>query len=146
MKYRIEMLIPVMFLGYIAFFPLNSGDITNHFLKSYILLPFTLMFVSLTIISFGYSQLLELIKSIKCFFIYDCQPTLIKLDTIKGAIAYAYSSSILWCLYAAVMSPMLTSSASIIISDVALSLTYGFVVAELILRPLHKRLNFLKKT
>ncbi|WP_448549409.1 hypothetical protein [Thalassotalea fusca] len=144
MRYRIEILVPVIFLGYIAFFPLISGEITHHFLKSHILVPFVLILVALTVLSFGLSQLGELIKSIKTFFVYDYQPTLIKLETIKGAIVYCYSASILWCLYAVVMSSAFTNEISILIPDLALSLTYGFIVAEFILRPLGKRINFLQ--
>ena len=143
MRYRVENLIPIVLLGYIAFFPVTSGEITHHFLKSHILVPFVLILVALTVLSFGLSQLGELIKSFKTFFLYDYQPTRVKLETIKGAITYSYSAAILWCLYAVVISSASTNDISILIPDLALSLTYGFIIAELILRPLSKRINFL---
>lgn len=146
MKYRFEILIPIILLGYIAFFPIYDGDITKHFLKSHILLPFVLIFVALTVLSFGISQLMALIKSIKSFFVYDYQPGLIKQATIKGAISYAYSASILWGLYAVVMAPSLAQNSSTLLANLALSLTYGFIVAELLLRPLEKRIAFLKES
>ncbi|MDE3274331.1 hypothetical protein, partial [Pseudoalteromonas sp. G4] len=104
---------------------------------------FALILIALIVLSFGLSQLGELIKSFKAFFVYDYKPTRIKLETIKGAITYSYSAAILWCLYAVVMSSASTNDISILIPDLALSLTYGFIVAELILRPLRKRITFL---
>ncbi|MDE3271532.1 hypothetical protein, partial [Pseudoalteromonas sp. G4] len=88
----------------------------------------------------------ELIKSFKAFFVYDYQPTRTKLETIKGAITYSYSAAILWCLYAVVMSSAFKNEFSLLIPDLALSLTYGFIVAELILRPLSKRIHFLQRS
>lgn len=143
MKYRIEILIPIILLGYIAFFPVTSGDITHHFLKNHILVPFVLILIALTVLSFGLSQLVELIKSFKALCVYDYKSTRIKLETIKGAITFRYSAAILWCLYALVMSSASTNGISILIPDLALSLTYGFIASELILRPISKRINFL---
>lgn len=146
MRYRIETLIPIALLGYVAFFPLASGEITNYFFKSYIFVPFVLILIALTVLSFGLSQLYELVKSLKVFFVNDYLIASLKMETIKGAIVYSYSASVLWCLYAIVMSSSYPPKPSIFIPDLILSLTHGFIVAELILRPLCKRIKFLQRT
>jgi len=90
MKYRIEVLIPIIFLGYVAFFPASSGEITNYFLKVHILLPFALVFLALTVLSFGMSQLLELGKSLQSFLVNSPISSNLKEQTLNGALSFSY--------------------------------------------------------
>ena len=144
MNYRIEALIPIIFLAYVAFFPVSSGEITNYFLKIHILLPFVLVFLALTVLSFGISQLIELAKSLQCFVANPSTNSSLKEQTINGAISFSYVASMLWVLYILVISRAYTIPVNILISDIALAFTYAFILSELVLRPLKKRLEFLK--
>ena len=144
MKYRIEVLIPIIFLGYVAFFPASSGEITNYFLKPHILLPFVLVFLALTILSFGIPQLFELGKSLKSFIVKSPINSSVKVQTINGAISFSYVASMLWVLYILVVSTAYSFSLNALVPEVALAFTYSFILAELVLRPLKKRLEFLQ--
>lgn len=144
MKYRIEALIPIIMLGYIAFFPTTSGELMSYFIKGNIILPFILVFVALNILTFGVTQLFELLKSLKSFFIVDPLETKLHGNTLTGAISYSYVASTLWVLYILVISEKYNASLESVIPYVALSLMYAFILSELILRPLKKRLEFVK--
>lgn len=143
-KYRIEVLIPIVFLGYVAFFPASTGEITNYFLKANILLPFTLVFLALTVLSFGTQQLIELGKSFQSFIVKTPVNSSLKLQTINGAISFSYVASMLWVLYILVVSTAYSLSLNALVPEIALAFTYAFILAELILRPLKKRLEFLQ--
>lgn len=144
MKYRIEIFIPIIFLGYIAFFPVFSGEFAIHFIKPHILLPFILVFLSLTILSFGTSQLLALTKSLTSLVLNAPAKLELKKQTLNGAISFSYVASILWSLYILVVSPAYSIALNTLMSEIALAFTYAFILSELILRPLKKRLAFLR--
>ena len=144
MKYRIEVLVPIIFLGYVAFFPASSGEITNYFLKAHILLPFALVFLALTVLAFGISQLLELGKSLQSFLVNTPINSNLKEQTLYGAISFSYVASILWVLYILVVSSAYSLSINTLVPEIALAFTYAFILAELVLRPLKKRLEFLQ--
>ena len=144
MKYRIEILIPLLTLGYVAYFPLASGELMNYFFKTNILVPFILVFIGLNILTFGIEQFFQLLKSAKYFLITEKPETLLKQQTINGAISFSYVSSILWILYILVISSAYKISSEYLVSGIALALTYAFILSELILRPLKIRLAFIK--
>lgn len=144
MKDRIEVLIPLIALAYIAFFPLYSGEISRYFIKSYILLPFILVFIALTVLSFGLLQLIELAKSLKSLVSHGPVDSNLNKLTLNGAISYAYVASMLWSLYMLVVSTAHAINTQSLISDIALAFTYAFLLAELILSRLKKRLAFLQ--
>lgn len=144
MKYRIEVLIPIVFLSYVAFFPASSGEITNYFLKAHILLPFVLVFLALTVLSFGIPQLLELGKSMQSFVVKSSINSNLKSQTINGAISFSYVASMLWVLYILVVSTHYSLSFNVLVPEIALAFTYAFILAELVLRPLKKRLEFMR--
>jgi hypothetical protein len=143
-KYRIEILIPIFFLGYVAFFPVLSGEIANYFFKSHILLPFILVFLALIILSFGFMQLIEIGKSLQYFIVNTPLNSKLNEQTLNGAISFAYVASTLWVLYILVVSTAYSISMNVLVSEIALSFTYAFILAELILRPLKKRIEFLQ--
>ena len=141
MKYRFEILVPVVLLGYIAFFPAINGELAQHFIKPNILVPFILAFVALIILSFGLEQLCALVKSLALFFVNDGMTVKLKRLTIDGAITYAYVSATLWVMYILVMSGVLAFNTSLLVSQIALAYTYAFILAELLLRPLKRRIE-----
>lgn len=143
MRYRLEILIPLLFLGYVAFFPSLSGELQEHFFKLHILLPYILVLIALIVQAFGISQLCELIKSLKVFFINQPEISNLKVMTVKGAISFSYVSATLWVLYILVLSSAYSFKLNELIPEIALAFTYAFIVAEIILRPLSKRLEFL---
>ena len=144
MKYRLEVLIPIVLLGYIAFFPASSGEIVNYFLKTHILLPFVFVFLSLIVLSFGVSQLLESAKSLQSFVVNSSTSSSLKEQILNGAISFSYVASMFWVLYILVVSGAYSMSVNVLIPEIALAFTYAFILSELILRPLKKRLEFLK--
>ncbi len=144
MKYRMEVLIPIVFLSYIAFFPVSSGEISGYFFKTHILLPFVLVFISLTVLSFGVAQLIALGKSLQSFFVHHFDSSTLNEQTLNGAISFSYVASIFWILYILVVSTAYSLSSNTLISEIALALTYAFILSELVLRPLKKRLEFLQ--
>jgi len=146
MRFRLEILIPVLFVGYVAYFPIMNGEIQTYFIKPYILTPFALIFIGLTVLSFGFLQFIALIKSVGIFFTHDPDQIELHNKCINGAISYAYVAAILWVMYALVINSIILQESSIMgmISDIALSFTYAFILAELILRPLKKRIEFLQ--
>ena len=68
MQIRFELILPILFLGYIAFFPLESGEIYAFFIKNYILLPFILTFLGVFFLSFGFSGGIKLLNNFKVLF------------------------------------------------------------------------------
>ena len=146
MKFRLDVLLPLLCIGYIAFFPLSSGEISHYFIKSYILLPFVLIIIALTTLSFGSKQLMAIFTASQVLLVDTPAKTILQNKTLQGAITYSYVAALLWVLYILVISPNLNENFTVngLIPDIALAITYAFVVAELFLRPLQRRLDFLK--
>jgi len=144
MKVRIEILLPLVGFVYIAYFPTTSGELRNYFFQPEILVPFILVFLGLSIMSFGVKQFFGLIKSLKMFFLHDVDSSEIAPASIKGMINYSYVSSLLWILYALVVNSeaINTVDISAFIALLGVSLIYSLILSELLLRPLLKRIEF----
>lgn len=145
MKLRYEVLIPLMILAYISFFPFQSGDLALYFVKFYILVPFVLVFIALNILSYGLNEFLDLAKNLRILVAKTKEDAKVNDKVLDGAISHAYVSSLLWIFYILVISSGYNLSSNAILPDVALSLTYGFILAEFILRPMKKRALYLKE-
>ena len=144
MNLRLETIIPLAVFSYIAFFPLSNGEISHYFINFNILLPFALVFVALIILSFGSGQALLLVKSLQLFFTHTSKQEIVDKKCLTGAISFSYVAGFLWVMYAIVINPKIISQTSLssFIAQAGLALTYSFLLAELILRPLLKRIEF----
>ncbi len=145
MKNILETLIYLFIILWIAFMALSSGNL-GRFLAPEILVPFVLLLLSLLLFTFGWDKIKRFVNSIirSIFhrktdknYIESCQI----LDT---AIHYSYISIGLWILNLLVMSryySYTTDQFQAVLSQIALAISYAFVVSEFILRPIKKRLE-----
>jgi hypothetical protein len=128
----------------LLFLPISSGEISNYFININILLPFVSVFIALVVLSFGSEQTLLLAKSLRLLFTNSNSKKLVDKKCLTGAISFSYVAGFLWVMYAIVINPKIISqtSLSFFIAQAGLALTYSFLLAELILRPLLKRIEF----
>lgn len=112
-----------------------------------ILSSYIIVFFGLCLITFTMSQIAEMVCSAKFVFFKasDAKPEL--LFNIGIAIKYSYTASFSWIL-GYVGNGFLFSNDSLstsAVADIAVSLLYGFIVSELILRPIYNKLYSINK-
>lgn len=115
----------------------------NEYVQAHILFAYMLVFCGLCFITFGIRRFSEVFCSVRFIWKKDIKITTELLNNIKITMQYSYTASFTWIL-GYIASGFLfdnnTLSASAI-SDIAVSLLYGFIVSELFLRPIYNKLK-----
>lgn len=103
------------------------------------------MWVSLTILSLGASGLVRIVLGVKFLFSGNLN-SYAGHEAVKTCISISYVSSVLWILYALIVSPF-NAPADYwfkLLSASAASLLYGFLISEMILRPMKHKAEYLQ--
>ena len=147
MKIRLEIALPLLAFAFIAYFPLINGELKDYFFQPQILLPFVLVFLGLSILSFGMQEVAKVLTAFKAFVVNGTDIPIINKKVVKGMINYSYASAMLWVLYAIVINSKIMQNVdlSTLVAFVGLAFTYAFILSELLLRPLVTRIAYIQE-
>ena len=142
--FRSEILIALIALGYVSFYPLYNGEFEDFLIRLNILLPFFLVWASMCLISLGAGMFIKVLGSVTVLFSGNLK-NYAGDNAISNAIWFSYVSSFLWVLYAISVTPY---DAEIIhwkslFSAASTSILYGFLLSEFVLRPIKIRAKFI---
>lgn len=128
---------------YILYYPFINGEIHSFIYKSYILLPFTLVFLGLLIITYRFKEVFKLFSSLFFLFFNSQEKDLIDIKVVKSSIVYSYVAGVLWALYAVSINNIIISEVGLsgLISQISVSILYAFVLSEFLLRPLKHKIE-----
>jgi len=145
MKNILETMIYFIIILWIAIVALSSGNL-DRFIAPEILVPFALLASSLLLFTFGWDKIKRFVMSVTrgIFQRKTDEDYLESCHILDTAILYSYISIGLWILNVLVMSQNFsytTDQLQALVSQIALAVSYAFVVSEFILRPIKKRLE-----
>lgn len=141
---KIEMALALVCLGYIAIHTMLTGEFSEFLVRYNILLPFSLVWLALCLISLGGASLFKIVTSLNVLLSNNVADY--AGDKALGTAIWAsYISAVLWVLYAVSVTPYDVGSDywTSLLSASATSLLYGFLLAEFVLRPIKIRATLL---
>lgn len=115
----------------------------DSYLKFNILLAYFIIFAALCIITFGINGTLKTISSVRYLIQKQPPQDLSILAYIKKSIHYSYAASITWIL-GYISNGFIFENNSLsteAISDISVAMSYGFIVSELLLRPIYNKVE-----
>jgi|GEM_PF-5964807 len=119
----------------------------NGYLVDYVRLniffAYLIVFFGLSFITFGFSGVVEILHAAKVIFfrLDNVRPEVI--FNLEIAIRYSYTASFVWVL-GCIASGFLIEEGGLsatVVADIAVAILYGFVVSEIILRPIHHKIK-----
>lgn len=136
-------------VGLSLFLAMILMSAVNGYISDYIqpgaLLAYVVVFFGLCLITFGYSGIVEIFYFSRILFFHVERVNYGVLLKIGYAIRYSYMSSCIWIL-GCVGNGLLFDRGALspaITADIAVALMYGVVTAEIVLRPIHNKVDYL---
>jgi len=146
MKLRLAILLLTIGLCYFIYLPLTEGILFNQLFNIYMLLPYFLCLTGLFIFTYGVRQFVLLLSSFRILISNEMITTTIKGYVIDCTIIYSYSTAAIWIIFTIAISNAYLISDRLLMSEISKGFLCALITAELLLRPLKKRIQHLECT